>query len=47
MKSIYLAAAAALTAVAAPAQAEQGDWLLRGRAILVTPTEDSTGLPQR
>jgi outer membrane protein len=44
MKSIYLAAAAALTAVAAPAQAEQGDWLLRGRAILVTPTEDSSGI---
>lgn len=43
MKIQYLAAAAAVAA-AAPAQAEQGDWLLRGRAILVAPTEDSSGI---
>jgi len=40
----YLAAAIAAVAVATPAQAEQGDWLLRGRAILVAPTEDSSGI---
>ena len=45
MNSIYLAVAA-ITAVAAaaPAHAEQGDFLLRGRAILVAPTEDSSGI---
>lgn len=40
----YLAAAVAAAAAATPAQAEQGDWLLRGRAILVAPTEDSSGI---
>jgi outer membrane protein len=44
MKTQYLAAAALAAAVATPAQAEQGDWLLRGRAILVAPTEDSGGI---
>lgn len=45
MKSIYLAAAAvAAVAAAAPAQAEQGDVLVRARAILVAPTEDSSGI---
>jgi len=44
MKMTYLAAAVVAAAIAAPAQAEQGDWLLRGRAILVAPTEDSSGI---
>jgi outer membrane protein len=44
MKSIYLTAAALAAAAAAPAHAEQGDWLLRGRAIMVAPTEDSSGV---
>lgn len=45
MKIQYLAAAAvAAGVIAAPAQAEQGDVLLRGRAILVAPTEDSSGI---
>jgi len=44
MKMSYLAAAACALAAATPAQAEQGDWLLRGRAILVAPTEDSSGI---
>jgi len=45
MKSIYHAAAA-LTAIAAsaPAYAEQGDVLVRARAIVVAPTEDSGGV---
>lgn len=44
MKIQYLAASALAVAVATPAHAEQGDWLLRGRAILVAPTEDSSGI---
>ena len=44
MKAEYLVAAVAVVAAAAPAQAEQGDWLVRGRAILVAPTEDSGGV---
>lgn len=44
MKIRYLAAAIATVAAATPAQAEQGDWLLRGRAILVAPTESSSGV---
>jgi outer membrane protein len=45
MKSILLAAAAVATvAAAAPAHAEQGDVLLRARAIVVAPTEDSGGV---
>jgi outer membrane protein len=44
MQFKYLAAAIAAAAAATPAQAEQGDWLLRGRAILVAPTEDSSGV---
>lgn len=42
MKSMLLAAAAvAAFAAAAPAHADQGDVLLRARAIVVAPTEDS------
>lgn len=44
MKIIYLTAAAVAAAVATPAQAAQGDWLLRGRAILVAPNEESGGV---
>lgn len=45
MKNQYLAAAAlAAVAVATPAQAEKGDSLIRGRAILVAPTEESSGI---
>lgn len=44
MKLQYLAAAAVAAVAATPAQAEQGDWLLRGRAILLAPTEDSSGI---
>ena len=44
MKISYLAAAAIAALIATPAQAEQGDWLLRGRAILVAPTEESSGV---
>ena len=44
MQFKYLVAAIAAVAAATPAQAEQGDWLLRGRAILVAPTEDSSGV---
>ena len=41
MKSMLLAAAAvAAFAAAAPAHADQGDVLLRARAIVVSPTED-------
>lgn len=43
MKSILLAAVAAVAA-ASPAHAEQGDVLLRARAIIVAPTEDSGGV---
>lgn len=43
MKSMYLAVAVA-TAAAAPAHAEQGDVLVRTRAIMVAPTEDSSGI---
>ena len=45
MKKEYLAAAMiAAAAAATPAQAEQGDVLLRARGILVAPTEDSSGI---
>lgn len=44
MKSIYLAAAAIAAVAAAPASAEQGDLLVRARAIIVAPTEDSGGV---
>ena len=45
MKSIFLATAAiAAVALAAPAQAEQGDVLVRVRAIIVAPTESSSGV---
>jgi outer membrane protein len=45
MKSILLAAAAlAAVAAAAPAHADQGDVLLRARAIVVAPTEESGGV---
>ena len=43
MKKYYLAAAAAVAA-AAPAHAEAGDVLVRARAILVAPTEESGGV---
>lgn len=41
MKSTYLAAAAAAIMAATPAYADQGDVLVRARAIVVAPTEDS------
>ncbi len=44
MKLHCLTAATFAAVIATPAQAEQGDWLLRGRAILVAPTEDSSGI---
>ena len=44
MKSIYLATAIAALAAATPAYAEQGDVLVRARAIIVAPTEDSGGI---
>lgn len=45
MKIQFLAAAAIAAAlVSTPAMAEQGDFLIRGRAILVAPTEDSSGI---
>lgn len=44
MKSIYLATAIAALAAATPAYAEQGDVLVRARAIVVAPTEDSSGI---
>lgn len=44
MKLQYMAVAVLAAAVATPVQAEQGDWLLRGRAILVAPTEHSSGI---
>lgn len=40
----YLVAAALAAGIAQPAQAEAGDWLLRARAILVAPNEDSGGI---
>ena len=39
MRTLMLAAA--LAAIAAPAAAEQGDWLVRARAIMVAPQDDS------
>ncbi|MEZ5894164.1 MAG: OmpW family protein [Parvularculaceae bacterium] len=39
--SAITAAAAALLAAATPAAAEQGDWLVRLRGIMVSPNEDS------
>jgi len=45
MKPIFLAPAAlAAVALAAPAHAEQGDVLVRARAIIVAPTESSSGV---
>ena len=44
MKSIILAAAAVAAVAATPAYAEQGDVLVRTRAIIVAPTEDSSGV---
>ncbi|MCL6698461.1 outer membrane beta-barrel protein [Sphingomonas sp. NSE70-1] len=41
---LFVTLATAALAVAAPAQAEQGDFLVRTRAILVAPTEDSSGI---
>ena len=44
MKRMLLGAAAALI-LAAPAMAEQGDWLVRLRAINVVPNEEATITP--
>lgn len=45
MKSFYITAAVlAGLAAAAPAHAEQGDVLVRARAVVVAPTEDSSGI---
>lgn len=45
MKLLYpIAAAMAVTVAASPAYAEAGDVLVRTRAILVAPTEDSSGI---
>lgn len=46
MKSIYVAAAMAAVAAVVPtyADAKQGDVLVRARAILVAPTEESGGI---
>lgn len=46
MKSIYVAAAIAAVAAATPttAGAKQGDVLVRARAIIVAPTEESGGI---
>lgn len=44
MRSMLLAAAAVTTFAATPAHAKQGDVLLRARAIVVAPTEDSGGI---
>jgi len=41
MNSKFLAAAVLAAAIATPAQAKQGDILLRARAIMVAPTEES------
>ncbi len=41
MRSTVLSAAAILSAMTAPAAAEQGDWLVRLRGIMVAPNEDS------
>ena len=44
MKLICFAAAVAAVAAATPAYADQGDVLVRTRAIVVAPTEDSSGV---
>lgn len=48
MKHIHIAAAIALAGVpaltASPVAAEAGDWLVRARAIMVAPTESSSGI---
>lgn len=44
MKNTFLLSASALIAVLGVAQAEQGDWLVRGRAIVVAPNTDSSGV---
>jgi outer membrane protein len=44
MKSYITAAVLAGLAAAAPAHAEQGDVLVRARAVVVAPTEDSSGI---
>lgn len=41
MRTHLLSAAAALAAIATPAAAEQGDWLVRLRGIMVSPNEES------
>lgn len=44
MKSLKLTVAAAALVAAMPAHAEAGDVLVRARAILVSPTEESSGV---
>lgn len=44
MKKALLLTAASLVAASGIAQAGQGDWIVRGRAILVSPTEDTSGV---
>jgi len=44
MKSIYISATIAALVAATPAYADQGDVLVRARAIIVAPTEDSSGI---
>jgi len=41
MRGVLVAGVASLLAVAGPAHAEKGDWLVRARAILVAPNERS------
>jgi outer membrane protein len=41
MRNLLMAATGVALLGALPAQAEQGDWLVRGRAIMVAPTEDT------
>ncbi len=42
MRTWVLACAVTVSAVMSSANAEQGDWLIRARAVLVAPTEESS-----
>lgn len=44
MQRILLTCAVVLSASAGAANAAQGDWLIRTRALMVSPTEESTGV---
>lgn len=44
MQRILLACAAAVSTLLASAHAAQGDWLVRARAVVVAPTEESHGV---